>query len=72
LVSLIAEATRLITILLFEFKGSGVSADLLNHSDEAVASSRREVFAQADFVNEVKVGVEDFVGGMVRENAYEQ
>ena len=44
----------------------------LHHSHKTVAACGREVFAQADAVDEVEVGVEYFLRGVSAEHAYEQ
>ena len=49
-------------------EGQGVDADLLYHREQAVGTGRREVFRQADAVDEVEVCVEDFLGGVARED----
>ena len=53
-------------------EGKGVHPHLLDHSQEAVAAGGRQVFPQADLLDEVEVGIEDFLWGMVAEHADEQ
>ena len=49
-----------------------VHAHLLDHCHQAVRASRAEVLFQADLFNEVKIGIQYFLRGVVGQDADQQ
>lgn len=46
---------------LFRTERDGVEAHLLNHRYESVRAGGREVLLEADLLNEIEVGIDDFL-----------
>ena len=53
-------------------EGPGVITQLAYHSDKAVAAGRGEVAAESDTVDEIEVGIEDFIGSTMVEDFHKQ
>ena len=53
-------------------EGEGVGPHLLHHSQETVGAGGRQVLTEADFIDEVEVGIEDFLWGVTAEYADEE
>ena len=58
--------------LLPGLEGEGIHAHLAEHGEEAVAARGREVFLEADAVDEIEVGIEDLGRRVAAEHADEQ
>ena len=58
--------------IIFGLEGKGVGTHLLYHCQKTVGTGGREVLAEANLLDEVEVGIEDFLWGMVAEHTDEQ
>ena len=57
---------------LFRAERDGVEAHLLNHRHESVRAGGREVLLEADSLNEIEVGIDDFLRRVAGEDLDQQ
>ena len=57
---------------LFRAERDGVEAHLLNHRHESVRAGGREVLLEADSLNEIEVGIDDFLRRVAGEDLNQQ